>query len=246
MEPLTARPWLAALVLVALAHAVAALACLGWLATSATPIDGVHPAVKPLRYALSIAVLLGSVAVVLRGQAGADGARAAIAWTLVASMVVEMVIIVAQAARGRPSHFNLSTPLDAALWRLMAGAIVVGVVALLALALLATVRPLVWSPLVATAVRLGLWLLLLVAVSGFAMGGRGSHAVGAGDLRVPHFFALHGLQALPLLALALEWMPLGSRLRWAGLAVGAALWTTVAVGTLAQALAGQAAPSWLP
>ncbi len=222
-------------------HLVLALVCGLALFVAAEPIGGAHPAVKPLRFALSIAIFLGSVALVLRALDAPSAARAAIGWTLSLTMLVETVAIVGQAMRGRTSHFNTSTALDAALWNMMVMAIVVALLALVALAILASTRPLAFHPLVGLAVRVGLWLLLLVAVSGFAMGGRGSHSVGSGDLRVPHFFALHGLQALPLLALALLQLPLGDRARWALLIIGGVGWTALAVGTLAQALAGRAA-----
>lgn len=61
-----------------------------------------------------------------------------------------------------------------------------------------------------------------------------------GDLRVPHFFGLHALQGLPLLALLIE-----RQRRWAGRA-GTRLilattlgWTGVTLATLVQALRGQ-------
>ncbi len=219
-------------------HLALALVCVLALFVAADPISGAHPALKPLKFALSIAILLGSVALVLRALDAPTAARTAIAWTLSLTMIVETVAIVMQAARGRASHFNTSTALDAALWHTMAGAITVALLSLIALALLASVRPLAFHPLVAMAVRIGLWLLLLVAVSGFAMGGRGSHAVGSGDLRIPHFFALHALQALPVLALVLLALPLGDRARWSLLIVGIVGWTALAVGTLVHAFAG--------
>lgn len=61
-----------------------------------------------------------------------------------------------------------------------------------------------------------------------------------GDLRVPHFFGLHALQGLPLLALVVE-----RRRRWAGAAgtrliLAAALgWGGLMLTTLVQALRGQ-------
>lgn len=219
-------------------HLVLALVCGLALFVAADPIGGAHPAVKPLKFALSIAILLGSVALVLRALDAASAARAAIAWTLSLTMIVETVAIVGQAVRGRASHFNTATPLDAGLWHAMAAAITVALLSLIALALLASLRPLAFHPLVALAVRVGLWLLLLVAVSGFAMGGRGSHSVGTGDLRIPHFFALHALQALPVLALVLLALPLGDRARWSLLIIGVVGWTALAVGTLVQAFAG--------
>jgi len=38
-------------------------------------------------------------------------------------LAIEYVVIVVQVVRGRPSHFNMSTPLDTALWATMGGTI---------------------------------------------------------------------------------------------------------------------------
>lgn len=47
------------------------------------------------------------------------------AWTVVAGLLVEMVIIVAAVARGTISHFNVSSPGAGALWALMGVSIAV-------------------------------------------------------------------------------------------------------------------------
>ena len=205
-------------------------------------VGGVHPAVKPLKFAVSVALLVASVAFVLRALDASTLVRDAIGATLGLTMTVEMFAIVTQAVRGRASHFNIATKLDATLWYTMGSAIAVALLAMIALAILASIRPLALDPLVSFAVRAGLWLLLLVAVSGFAMGGRYSHSVApGGDLRVPHFFAIHALQALPACAFALRWLPLASGPRWSAMVLVTLLWTAIAVGTLVQAFQGQAA-----
>lgn len=239
---------------VAVAHLVVAVACVAWLVVEAAPIGGLHPAIKPLKFAVSIAVLLGTLAFVVDALAVAPAIRSAACWALAATMVVEMAAIVTQALRGRASHFNTSTPLDAILWHAMLGAIVIALVVLVAIAVVATVRPLELSPRVAAAVRIALWLLLIAAVSGFAMGGRSQHSVGGadggpgmpvtgwsrhhGDLRVSHFFALHALQVLPGAALLLDRLPLGGPARWSALVALAIGWAAVVIGTLLQAFAG--------
>lgn len=219
---------------------VIAIVCAAWLWREAPAIGGVHPAMKPLKFAISVGVLLASVALVLRALEVRESVKAAIAVTVSSTLLVEMMAIVAQAARGRASHFNVATSGDALIWHVMGGAIVLALVALLVLAAVATVRPLQMDPLLAAAVRIGLWLLLLVAVSGVAMGGRGSHSVGThGDLRTPHFFAVHGLQALPLCALVLLGLPIGERTRWIVLGIAAVGWIGLALGSLLQAFAGR-------
>jgi hypothetical protein len=85
-----------------------------------------------------------------------------------ATLLFEMVLLVVQATRGVPIHFNVSTPLDTTLWGAMSFTIVVfwlftalGVVLLLFQKL--PNRVLAWS------VRLGLLLTLLGFTQGFLM-----------------------------------------------------------------------------
>lgn len=74
-------------------------------------------------------------------------------------------------------------------------------------------------------------------------GGPGLPVVGwstvAGDLRVPHFWGLHGLQALPLLALWLRRRRLSERQRGRLLTAGGVAYGGVLAVLLAQALGGE-------
>lgn len=247
-----------ALAVAALAHLAVAVLCLAALAIDLRPIQGIHPASKPLKFALSIGLMLWSMSVLVPALSVTSSTKNALAAVLVSTMVVEMIVIVAAALRHERSHFNLEGK-SAIGWFAMMAAIVVATVAFVAVAWWASSRPLgaaltpAMTPAMTAAWRFGLWLLVLSAVSGFAMGGRLSHSVGGvdggpglpianwsrvhGDLRVSHFIALHGLQALPVVA----W--LGDRA-----ASAASLPAVVAAGvvgialvlvTLAQALAGR-------
>lgn len=243
------------LTVASLACVALAVACAIALALDDRVLDGVPPAVKPLKFAGSVGLLLASLALIMPRLGVGAATRDGLTWLLIATLVLELIAIALQAVRGRPSHFNITTPLDHAIWATMGIAIVIATIGLAAIAVIAVVRPLGCSPLVALAVRLGLALVLLVAVSGFAMAGRNQHSVGGldggdglpvtgwstqhGDLRVSHFFALHGLQALPIAALVLDQVPIGSRSRTVVLSAIAAVWIAICVVTLAQALAGR-------
>jgi hypothetical protein len=247
----------------AAAHLVVGLVCLCGLAFDAPPLLGVHPASKPMKFGLSIALYLGTMAVIVPMLELPPAARQAIAWTLAVTMAIEMVLIAVQAARGTTSHFNVDGRLSSAMWSAMFAAIVVATIAMLAVALVATLRPLrgaagTLAPWTAIAWRAGLWLFLLAAISGFAMGGRSRHTVGGddggaglpvvnwslrhGDLRVSHFIALHALQTIPGFAALLAALPIGAAARWAALLAAIALQGAAVVWTLVQALASR--PVW--
>jgi hypothetical protein len=147
------------------------------------------------------------------------------------SLSVELVLIVAMAALGTTSHFNVSTPTAIVIWSLMATFISIVLFATLFLSITILLQKqqefnlkltLVLGSL-NTAVGMGLAYLMtsptanqLANFQGIA----GAHAVGvedggpglpffgwstvAGDLRVGHFFGLHSIQvAAILLAVAL-------------------------------------------
>jgi len=249
---------------VAAAHLALGMACAFALLADAVPIMGVHPALKPMKFAFSIGVFLVTMAVLVPALSVGQGVRSALAWTLALTMIFEMVPIVVQALRGTTSHFNTHGWFDAALWKTMMVAIVTMTVAMVYVAIVASSRSLhtaaggPMDPLVATAWRAGLWLFLLAAVSGFSMGGRLRHSVGGddggpglpvvnwsathGDLRVSHFLAMHALQALPVIGSLLVAMPLGAMARWTLLLFAIAIQTGIALWTLFQAWGGR--PVW--
>lgn len=243
----------------AFVHLLLAIGCLGWLLVPAEPLGGEHPAIKPLRFGVSIAIFLATLAWIVPSLDAPLLVRRGLGLALGGSMLVETIPIVVQALRGTRSHFNTTTPLDAALWQTMVFAAVVATLAFFATALIASVGPLLEAsgarvdPLVAAAVRVGLWLLPVAAFVGFAMGGRLAHAVGGedggaglplvgwsvrhGDLRVAHFFALHALQLLPLWAITLRRLPIEEPTRWLALAAAIVAQVALVAFTFHQARA---------
>jgi hypothetical protein len=244
----------------ALFHFGLAIICALALLVDLPPVTGVHPALKPLKFAISVGLFLGTLAVLLPQVSMQPRAQMFFSWLFLATMLLEMGAIVYQSVRGTTSHFNTATSSDSRIWFLMMGAIVVATLGMFALALAATLSPLKpvapWpaSSMMTWAWRLGLWLLLLAAVSGFSMGGRLAHSVGGadggpgmaftnwskshGDLRVSHFFALHALQTLPLAAWTIQQMPLGSLLQWLLFSAVVVVQFWSILWTLARAFAG--------
>jgi hypothetical protein len=198
-------------------------------------VTGIALWTKPLKFAISVGVYAVTLAWLIGLLPAADARRRRLAWwagtVATVFLLVEMVIIVGVAAAGTTSHFNVSTPLAATLWSVMAVSIVVVWLAAVPLAVL-LLRSDLGDPARALAIRAGLLIALLGMALAFLMTGPtaaqlddyqgivGAHTVGvadggpalpllgwstvAGDLRIPHFVGMHALQVLPFCALLLE------------------------------------------
>jgi hypothetical protein len=223
-------------------------------------INGISVWSKPLKFQASLAIMLATLLLLLplieaRTRAGLGVFLASLMAAITASG--EVFYITLQAARGRASHFNDSTPFEAMAYSVMGAGAALLVLSSLVIGVYILLRPRPGAPL---GLRLGGgWGLVLgslaTLITAFALGsgqidGPG-HWVGGvrtdigglplfgwsrsgGDLRVPHFFATHIMQALPLLGLALDrFAPRQARV---GIAVGAVALIAVVVATFVQAV----------
>ncbi|MEB0285766.1 hypothetical protein QN355_04280 [Cryobacterium sp. 10S3] len=222
------RPLLAATA----AMAVLVVVCLVGLLVDPRSLTGAPVWAKPLKFSISVLVYAASLAWLL-GILSARRRR--LAWWIgtvsTIALVIEMVIIVGDAALGITSHFNVSTPVSATLWSVMAFSIVLVWMAALVTAVL-LFRTDLGDPARALAIRAGTVIAVLGMGLAFLMTGptaaqldhfqgiAGAHTVGvpdggpglpllgwstvAGDLRIPHFVGMHALQVIPLTALLLE------------------------------------------
>lgn len=138
-------------------------------------------------------------------------------WTITILLGFEIVYIAFQANKGQLSHFNLSTPVYAALYVAMALAaslvtIYTAYVGILFFKFDFPALPYnyLW------AIRLGILIFVVFSFEGFVMGSRLTHTIGGesggaaipllnwstkfGDPRIAHFIGMHALQVLPLLS----------------------------------------------
>jgi hypothetical protein len=192
----------------------------------ATEIDGVSVWDKPAKFALSFLAfgptLIWLFSLVERTTWIRRG-LGVLGW----SMVLEMALITTQSIRGRASHFNNETTLDATIFQAMAagvgvftlGGVIVGAV---------FARRQLGNSALGLATKIAVPMMTVGATLGFIMtspkpgqveaGGDtiGGHTNGAtdggpgiaflgwstevGDYRVAHFFGLHSLQIVPLIA----------------------------------------------
>jgi hypothetical protein len=216
---------------------VLALVALVGIFADSRVLTGVPIWIKPFKFAVSIGIYGATIAWMLSVLPRRSRVAEWAATVIVAMLSLEMIVIVAQVVRGQASHYNETSSVNAALWQTMGTAILVMFIAHFVIAIIA-VRQRLTDRVAAYAIRLGLGLALLgmlaavpMVLPGQAPAGlddvAGAHTVGlpdggpglplvgwstvGGDLRIGHFVGLHGLQAMPLLAIALS-VFLGRRL----------------------------------
>jgi hypothetical protein len=223
--------WQRPLLWLSVAMAASTLVATAGLFLDPRLLDGAPRWAKPFKFSVSILIY----ALTLSWLLGQLTRRRRLAWwagtVVTIFLAVEMVIIGGAAAAGTTSHFNVSTPLSAALWSTMGTSIVIVWLATLLLAVLLFMAPL-GDPARSFAIRAGLVIALIGMALAFLMtsptaeqlnefqGIAGAHTVGrpdggpglpllgwstvAGDLRIPHFVGMHALQLIPLTAPLLE------------------------------------------
>jgi len=177
-------------------------------------VMGINPWIKPIKFAVSITIYVWTVAWLLEYLRLPSWAKQIVSWGISISMLVEIACITAQTARGTTSHYNVSTPLDAAIFSIMGAMIANNTVFVLVLVFFFFIircdvpRPHLLS------IRSGLVIFLAASAIGGVMIANGSHSVGVkdggpglpivnwstkgGDLRAAHFLGLHALQVLPI------------------------------------------------
>ena len=134
-------------------------------------------------------------------------------------MFVEIACVILQAARGVTSHFNTTTNFDSRIFSLMGLLIFINTFILIGLMVTILLTPQInLINKIAFAAALG--SLLISAYYGVKMANISNnqlspHITGkvipflgwnlrAGDLRIPHFIGLHGLQFIPLFAYVIQ------------------------------------------
>ena len=246
--------------LLALSLALAATMLLWALSGESRLIDGVPVWSKPLKFALSFAVLFATIALVL----GRLSPPVREGWSLRltglvmgTALIAEMGWIILQAARGTGSHYNLATPLEAFMYTAVMGGGAVSLV--VSVGLIGWIVRRDRAARLGAGLREGVWLgflssfVLTLIIAGYLSAGTGPHVgthpdgapalplVGwsgvTGDLRPAHFLALHAMQALPLVGLWLDRRGTASAVRIVRLsALG---WAALTVAVFLQALAGR-------
>ncbi len=192
----------------------ALLAAVAGMAIDPRTITGVSAWLKPAKFAISTAIFSATIAWIF-GYLTPSKRLARLGDTLSAVQIFEVAVIYLQAYRGTTSHYNTSTPLNGILFGAMGIGIAILWIATVGVFLAAMRQPFedkAWG----WALRLGLLITVIGSAAGGMMISHQAHTVGAldggpgipgvgwstehGDLRIAHFFGLHGLQAIPFFA----------------------------------------------
>ncbi len=207
-------------------HLLMAIGCIIGLIVDDRTLVGVNIWIKPLKFCLSGGIYIFTVGYLNTLYPYSTRRKNIInnivSWTL----AIEIGIIVMQAARGVQSHYNQSSLLDGLLFAAMGILIAINVLIMFMYVIdtlrlkMKVDRPVQWAILMGWIVVIaGSWV-------GGQMIGQLSHNVGVpdggaglplvnwstvgGDLRVAHFFGLHGIQIIPLFAV---WVASKKKLR---------------------------------
>lgn len=206
-------PMLLAIVLILL---IGALVCIGGLFVDNRTLAGINVWIKPLKFCVSGAILIMTVSFLMTKYPYSIKKKNILNNIFSWALILEIGIIYYQAARGVRSHYNEDSLVDGLLFAAMGILIGINVLIMILLAFDSVRLKLKTTKSIQTAIFLG-WFVVIIGswvggqmisqmahTIGIADGGKGLPLVNwstiAGDLRIAHFFGLHGIQIIPLFA----------------------------------------------
>lgn len=201
---------------IVVAHFVFTIICIPAFIIDDRTLLGVNVWLKPLKFLISTGIYIFTFGYFTSLYEFSSRKKKIlnnlVAWTL----LVETIIIVVQGGRGIQSHYNIHSAIDGMLFAAMGILIAVNVLVMI-FYLIETIRvKMNTSKSIQWSIFLG-WIILIVGSwVGGQMISQMSHNVGvvdggaglplvnwstiAGDLRIAHFFGIHGMQIIPLFA----------------------------------------------
>ncbi len=205
---------------IAVFHFILALGCVIGLMIDSRTLMGINVWIKPLKFTISGGVYLLTTGFLITLYPFSKRKRNIINGIVAWAMLLEIGIIVFQASRGVMSHYNQSSKFDALLFIAM-GILISFIVLSMIFFIVETIRlKMNTERSVQWAILIGWLVVVFGSWAGGQMIGQMSHNVGvadggeglpllnwstvAGDLRVAHFFGLHGIQIIPLFAVVLS------------------------------------------
>lgn len=194
-----------------------ALISLIFICTSSTEVLGINAFIKPFKFGISAFILFLTFSWYFNFLPHRlHKSFQLFARVNVAVMTFELGWIFIQAYRGTLSHFNIDSAFEGTMFGLMGLSIAISTSWTLLLFKWTFANDFRMNPGLLWALRFGILFFVIFGFTGFIMGANRSHTVGAsdggpglfllnwslnhGDIRISHFFGLHALQILPLIA----------------------------------------------
>ncbi len=205
---------------IVITHLFFALGCIIGFIIDDRILMGVNVWIKPLKFSISGAVYIATVGYLITlypySKIKKNIINNIVSWTL----LIEIGIIIYQASRGVKSHYNESSLFDALLFAAMGILIAINVLIMILFIFDSIRLKLKVKKPVQSAIIMGWIIIVLGSWVGGQMISQMSHNVGiadggeglplvnwstvAGDLRIAHFFGLHGIQIIPLFAVVIS------------------------------------------
>jgi hypothetical protein len=178
---------------------------------------GLNSVVKPMKFALSIWIYSWTMALILNYVKDIRKVKM-YSWVAVVSMCFEQAAISFQALRGELSHFNKVNTFGIILFSLM-GVFILTITLWTAYITYVFIKQKTYDlhPAIVLSIKIGLISFIVFSLFGGYISSLPGHTVGAadggkgllflnwstsfGDLRVAHFFGIHSLQIIPLVAI---------------------------------------------
>lgn len=198
-----------------LAHFILAIILLGFSLVDDRMVMGINAWHKPFKFTISIAVYAWTYGWLLFYLKRKRWVKF-LSWGIAISMIVEIVCIITQAARGVQSHYNMETAFDGILFAIMGNMIAMNTIILVIVLILFLIETPKINPSYLLGIRLGMVAFLVASAIGGVMISQFQHSVGVadggeglpllnwstkgGDLRIGHFIGMHAIQVIPFLA----------------------------------------------
>ena len=193
---------------------IAVLICIFLIQITSVKVLGINAWIKPMKFYLSIGIFVWTMAWLMY-YLQMPAKSKFYTWMAIIVFSFESFVISWQAANGRLSHFNVSTPLYSWLFSFMGIAITVLTIWTSYIGYLFFKKKSFDLPSAYLwGIRLGIIFFVVFAFEGGIMAALLRHTMGApdggiglpvvnwsrehGDLRIAHFFGMHALQLFPL------------------------------------------------
>jgi hypothetical protein len=214
---------------------------------------GINAMIKPMKFALSIWMYSWTMGLILNYVEDVRKVKA-YSWVAVVCMGFEQVAITMQAIKGELSHFNQSSTFGIVLFSIM-GIFILVITLWTAYMAYIFIKQKTYElqPAIVLSLKMALIYFVIFSLYGGYISSLQGHTVGAidgskgiwllnwskgfGDLRIAHFFGIHSLQLIPLVAIALTKYFDGSKSIWA-VKVFSFLYLFFILFTLIQGLLG--------